>query len=31
MIGQSRQYAAKTDSVAAVTRACELVEGLPVQ
>ncbi|HLN48521.1 MAG TPA: nucleotide disphospho-sugar-binding domain-containing protein [Steroidobacteraceae bacterium] len=30
MIGQSRQYAAKTDSVAAVTRACELVEGLAV-
>jgi rhamnosyltransferase subunit B len=28
MIGQSRQYAAKTDSAAAVTRACELVEGL---
>jgi UDP:flavonoid glycosyltransferase YjiC (YdhE family) len=31
MIGQSRQYAVKTDSVASVTRACELVEGLPVQ
>jgi rhamnosyltransferase subunit B len=28
MIGQSRQYAAKTDSADAVTRACELVEGL---
>jgi len=28
MIGESRQYAAKTDSAAAVTRACELVEGL---
>jgi len=31
MIGRSRQYAAKTDSAAAVRRACELVEGLAVQ
>jgi rhamnosyltransferase subunit B len=30
MIGQSREYAAKTDSATAVTRACELVEGLAV-
>jgi UDP:flavonoid glycosyltransferase YjiC (YdhE family) len=31
MLGQSRQYAAKTDSAAALTRACELVEALAVR
>ncbi len=30
MIRRAREYAAKTDSAAAVTRACELVEGLAV-
>ena len=30
MIRRSREYAAKTDSASAVTRACELVEGLAV-
>ena len=31
MLGQCRQYAAKTDSAAALTRACELVEALAVR